>query len=72
MKMLNKPEFYADLGAKVAEARNQRDEARAEFHASHFRKARSLESEHGRNLANTLYDAAYKEFRQVPKVEYFK
>lgn len=46
--MLNSPQFYVELGTKAAEARNQHDEARAKFHAEHFRRAKALEQ--GRRL----------------------
>lgn len=61
--MLNPPESYSELGTKAGEARNQRDESRAQFHACHFRKARALESEPDRNLASALYDEAYRTAR---------
>ena len=70
--MLNKPEAYTEAGRKAAEARNQRDESRAQFHADWFRRARCLESDADRAEANRLYDEAYKANRNVPKVEYFR
>lgn len=63
--MLNSPQFYAELGAKAAEARNQRDEARAKFHAEHFRKAKALEQGDDKTLADTLYRDAYKAIRII-------
>lgn len=72
MSMLNSFEFYREIGRQAAEARNQHDEARAKFHAEYFRKARALEKEEFRILAGQIYDDAYKEFRNVPRVEYFK
>lgn len=70
--MLNQPEFYSDLGTKAAEARNQHDEARAKFHAEHFRRAKGLEQGEDRILADTLYREAYKASRVTPRVEYFR
>ena len=49
--MLNSPQLYDELGAKVAEARNQKDEARAKFHADHFRRAKDLEQGDDKTLA---------------------
>ena len=63
--MLNSPQFYVELGAKAAEARNQRDEARAKFHAEHFRKARALEQGDDRIFAATLYRDAYEANRII-------
>ncbi len=63
--MLNTPEFYTELGKKAAEARNQRDEARADFHARHFRQARNLESGDDRATAGQLYQDAYGANRRV-------
>lgn len=70
--MINLPSAYTEAGAKAAEARNQRDEARAQFHADWFRKARALENDADRVTANRLYDEAYKANRNAPKVEYFR
>lgn len=70
--MLNTKEFYADLGAKAAEARNQRDESRAQFHFEHFRRARALEDNACKTLADTLYREAYEASRNVPRPDYFK
>ena len=58
--MLNSEDFYRDLGKKSAEARNQGDEARASFHASHFREARNLESWEDHQKAYDIYSSSYK------------
>lgn len=63
--MINTPDFYSELGAKVAMARNQHDEARAMFHAEHFRKAKALESDADKAVVYKLYSEAYKEARVV-------
>lgn len=63
--MVNTPDFYSELGAKVAMARNQHDEARAMFHAEHFRKAKALESDADKAVVYKLYSEAYKEARVV-------
>ena len=70
--MLNTPEFYRDLGVKSAQARNQHDEARASFHAEHFRKARDLEQGKDREDAAHCYKLGYESERVVPNVERFK
>ena len=70
--MLNTIEFYKDLGTKAAEARNQRDESRANFNEDHFRRARGLEQGDDRLAANRAFDEAYKAARIVPRVEYFR
>lgn len=70
--MLNQPELYSDLGTKAAEDRNQHDEARAKFHAEHFRRAKGLERGEDRILADTLYREAYAASRVTPRVEYFR
>lgn len=70
--MINPIEFYTELGTKAAEARNQKDEARASFHARHFRDARALENGEARTAANKAYDDAYIAARHAPKVEYFR
>ena len=61
--MLNSSVFYQDLGRKAAQARNQRDEARAQFHAVHFRRARDLESAEDRPLVTEWYMSAYRASR---------
>ena len=63
--MLNSPQFYVELGAKAAEARNQRDESRAKFHAEHYRKARALEQGDDRIFAATFYRDAYEAIRII-------
>ena len=54
-----------DLGRQAAKARNQRDEARAEFHARHFRAAKALEQGEDRQVADRLYRDAYAEERRT-------
>ena len=63
--MLNFPQFYVELGTKAAEARNQHDEARAKFHADHFRRAKALEQGDNKILADTLYHNAYETNRII-------
>lgn len=63
--LLNSVEFYVDLGEKAARARNEHDEARAQFHAEHFRKARSLEQNDNRQVADRHYREAYAAARHA-------
>lgn len=63
--MLNTPESYIEAGQKAAKARNERDEARAKFHADWFRRARSLEQDGHRQTANELYQTAYRATRRI-------
>jgi len=63
--MLNTSEFYSDLGRMAALARNQRDEARAQSHADHFRRAKALEQGEDKLTADTLYRQAYAQARIV-------
>jgi hypothetical protein len=63
--MLNSREFYMDLGREEAKARNQRDQARAEFHARHYRAEKALEQGEDRQIADRLYRDAYAEERRT-------
>ena len=65
--MLNHPDAYTEAGRKSAEARNQRDEDRAQHWARHFRAMRGLEQGPDRMEAGRLYDAAYAAARNVPR-----
>lgn len=57
--MLNNPDAYTEAGRKSAEARNQRDEARAQHWAQHFRRMRGSEQDAARLEAYRLYNEAY-------------
>lgn len=70
--MLNTLEFYFDIGKKVAVARNERDEARAMFERDYFTRALGVEKRDDKPAARASYDAGYKAFRNVPRVEHFK
>lgn len=70
--MLNTLEFYFDIGKKVAVARNERDEARAMFEMDYLRRALGVEKREDKPAARVAYDAGFKEYRNVPRVEYFK
>jgi hypothetical protein len=63
--MLNPIEFYSDLGRKAGIARNQRDEARAQSHADHFRRAKALEVDDDKVTADEAYRQAYREVRAI-------
>jgi hypothetical protein len=64
--MLNSEINYAEAGRKGAEARNQRDEARAQHWAQYFQGMRNLERTNDRQRAEQLYRDAYKEARTIP------
>ena len=61
--MLNHPENYTEAGRKAAEARNQRDEARAQHWRDYFRRMRDTEQGADRQQAAQLYQDAYAEAR---------
>jgi hypothetical protein len=63
--MLNPEANYTEAGRKGAEARNQRDEARAQHWAQYFQGMRRLERGDDRQRAEALYRAAYSEARRV-------
>jgi len=63
--MLNPEANYTEAGRKAAEARNQRDEARAQHWARYFQGMRNLERAENRAKAAALYQAAYSEARRV-------
>jgi hypothetical protein len=63
--MLNNPNTYAEAGRKAAQARNQRDEARATHWKEYHRKNRAIENEADRAEAERLYQAAYTETRNA-------
>lgn len=63
--MINNPESYSEAGRKAAEARNQRDEARAEHWARYYRSMRGIESPEDRQTIDRLYREAYTEARTI-------
>lgn len=63
--MLNTIEAYAECGRKAAEARNQRDEARAQHWKNHFQAMRNLEQGDDRIRAYQAYNDAYTAARIV-------
>ena len=65
--MLNNPDAYTEAGRKAAEARNQRDEARAQHWARYFSQMRGSEQDADLIEARRLYHAAYTAARTIPK-----
>lgn len=64
--MLNHPDAYTEAGRKAGEARNQRDEARAQHWADYFRRMQRSEADQAdRTEARRLYDAAYTAARTI-------
>jgi hypothetical protein len=61
--MLNHPDTYTEAGREAARARNERDEARAQHWAEHYRKNREFENEADRHAAARLFQAAYTKAR---------
>ena len=70
--MLNTLEFYFDIGKKVAVARNEHDESRAIFEMDYLRRALGVEKREDKPAARAAYDAGFKAFRNVPRVEHFR
>lgn len=69
--MLNPIKVYRDAGKAAAHARNQRDEARASHFATWHRKAKALESDANRIIADNAYREGYTEVRNVPEFKPF-
>lgn len=65
--MLNHPDAYTEAGRKAGEARNQRDEARAQHWARYFAQMRGSEQDADRQEARRLYDEAYTAARHFPQ-----
>lgn len=63
--MLNHPDSYTEAGRKSGEARNQRDEARAQHWAQYFSRMQRSEQDADRTEARRLYDAAYTAARNI-------
>lgn len=63
--MINSIDTYKDAGRKAGEARNQRDESRAQFHHNWFNRAEKLEQGDDRRDANKAFRDAYCEARSV-------
>ena len=68
--MLNPEINYTEAGRKSAEARNQRDEARAMHWAQYYQGMRGLEQGDNRQKAAKLYQDAYEAERR-PACTYF-
>jgi hypothetical protein len=63
--MLNPEATYTEAGRRGAQARNERDEARAMHWARYFQGMRNLERPENRQRAEELYRTAYAEARRV-------
>ena len=59
--MLNKIETYTETGTKAAEARQQEDLARYNFHYNWMRRAVKLEKNDDKQVAQNAFNEAYKE-----------
>jgi hypothetical protein len=63
--MLNPEATYTEAGRRGAQARNERDEARAAHWARYFQGMRNLERPENRPRAEALYRSAYTEARHA-------
>jgi len=70
--MINAIETYAEAGKAEAKARNERDEARANFHRQHFGRMMALEKPDDAKAAKLAYYDAYGAARRAPKFEPFR
>lgn len=70
-KMVNSVEAYVDSGKRAAKAMNDRDMSRYDFENGWFRRAKALESDEGKLLAQRAYDEGYTYARVVPPVDRF-
>ena len=64
--MINTLEQYKEAGIKCAQARNQRDEARANSWHAQYVAMRHMEAPADRAAATEAFDAAYKATRVLP------
>jgi hypothetical protein len=62
--MLNSETIYFDCGRKVAEARRQCDEGRAQFQSQWFNRAKRLETTADRQLAESAFANGYRSVSQ--------
>ncbi len=58
--MINSPAIYFECGRKTAEARQQRDEARARFQGDWFNRAKRLETTADRQIAESEFSRGYR------------
>jgi hypothetical protein len=63
--MLNHIETYQECGKRCAIARNQYDEARAQFEHDWLNKALRLESYQDRITARNAFNMAYQALRDI-------
>jgi hypothetical protein len=66
--MLNRIESYEEAGRKEAQARNDRDEARARHWGEFFSKMMANEKPQDRIAAKQAYTTAYSENRSVARL----
>lgn len=69
--MLNPEANYTEAGRKGAQARNERDESRAQHWARYYQGMRNLERSEDRAKAAALYQAGYSEARRTGALEQF-
>jgi hypothetical protein len=65
LKQLNSDESYIEVGRQSAHARNQQDEACAQFHAEHFHRMKAMEPEELKGHVEQLYRESYSLNRHV-------
>lgn len=70
-KMVNSVEAYVESGKRAAKAMNDRDMSRYDFENGWFRRAKALESDEGKLLAQESYNEGYTYARVVPAVDRF-
>ena len=70
--MLNSIETYQEAGRKSAIARNQHDEATANFHKNWLSRAKALERDEDKQSAQGAFDQGYKDARIVPTLDRFR
>ena len=64
--MLNSENVYFECGRKAGRARSQRDEARAQFAESWFRRAKALENDKDRPYAEASFRDGYRHGTGMP------
>lgn len=69
--MINTIEAYTECGRKAAEARNQRDEVRAQHWKDYFQRMRNMEQGDDRLCAYNAYHDAYIATRNIPNATLF-
>ncbi len=70
--MVNSPEAYYEAGKKAAIARNHNDEYGFRDWRSWHARARALESDENRRIANEEYERGWNDHRHIVRFEPFK